>query len=409
MKKSLLVIMALALIVCFAVSAIGITKTEMPSKPKPGAAKKAPAKKKTVNTKAKKPAPAAKSDTKPVNRKRSTISKAEKGDVVTYGRYEQDGNFANGKEPIEWIVIGEDYDDDIGSYLTLISRYGLDARPYTDYNADITWENCSLRQWLNGKFLETAFIFAERGFMLTNNHNNAANSKYGTSGGGDTQDAVMLLPADYASGLFYSDASRSCTATKYAIGQGAEVNEKGLCWCWLSTPGESQDTAAVIDRNGAVNLAGLKVGRTNVAVRPVIYIERTDIDETLQAVEEYARQQGMTLEEFYAQQAAAAAAANSKKEDAAAAVPKVAGMGEAEAVSALEKAGFAVEKSDPAYSDEHPEGTVILQSPEAGSELKSGETVTIQVSLGKEFVVMPDVKGKSISDAEQMLAEAGLG
>ena len=30
------------------------------------------------------------------------------GSVVTFGSYEQDGDFSNGKEPLEWDVIGQD-------------------------------------------------------------------------------------------------------------------------------------------------------------------------------------------------------------------------------------------------------------------------------------------------------------
>ena len=47
------------------------------------------------------------------------------GDIVTFGRYEQDNDLSDGQEPIEWIVL-----DQGDNAVALISRYGLDARQY---------------------------------------------------------------------------------------------------------------------------------------------------------------------------------------------------------------------------------------------------------------------------------------
>ena len=55
--------------------------------------------------------------------------------IVTFGRYEQDGNEENGPEEIEWIVL--DVKD--GRSL-LISRYALDTVPYHTESINITWE-----------------------------------------------------------------------------------------------------------------------------------------------------------------------------------------------------------------------------------------------------------------------------
>ena len=57
----------------------------------------------------------------PVEAPAEELSSIEVGDIVTFGHYEQDGDDANGLEPIEWIVL--DTEDAVA---TLISRYGLD-------------------------------------------------------------------------------------------------------------------------------------------------------------------------------------------------------------------------------------------------------------------------------------------
>ena len=59
----------------------------------------------------------------------------EAGDVVTFGCYEQDDDASNGPEPIEWLVLDAD-----GETATLISRYGLDAKPYNDAYTAVTWK-----------------------------------------------------------------------------------------------------------------------------------------------------------------------------------------------------------------------------------------------------------------------------
>jgi serine/threonine-protein kinase len=61
-------------------------------------------------------------------------------------------------------------------------------------------------------------------------------------------------------------------------------------------------------------------------------------------------------------------------------VPSVTGLSEAQARSDLAQAGFeaqVVEQNDSSV----PEGTVLAQSPKAGSELSRGSTVTITVAI----------------------------
>ena len=76
---------------------------------------------------------------------------------VTFGSYAQDNDRSNGTEPIEWIVL----DVQEGKAL-LLSKYGLSAAGYHDTWDDCTWETCSLRTWLNDRFLNWAFSLEEQ-------------------------------------------------------------------------------------------------------------------------------------------------------------------------------------------------------------------------------------------------------
>jgi serine/threonine-protein kinase len=53
-------------------------------------------------------------------------------------------------------------------------------------------------------------------------------------------------------------------------------------------------------------------------------------------------------------------------------------------------------------------GQVIHQSPNAGSKLAQGSTVSIIVAKGKETVKVPNVIGKERREAVEALREAGL-
>ena len=101
------------------------------------------------------------------------------GDIITFGTYPQTSEGTD-QTPIEWIVL--DVQDEKA---LLLSRYGLDAKPYNKEYTDITWEKCSLRTWLNDEFMKSAFTPKERSAILLTAVNNSASqgySKWSTSG-----------------------------------------------------------------------------------------------------------------------------------------------------------------------------------------------------------------------------------
>lgn len=88
-------------------------------------------------------------------------------------------------------------------------------------------------------------------------------------------------------------------------------------------------------------------------------------------------------------------------------VPDVAGQSAVDATTALEAAGYVVSQADQA-SDTVDVGLVISTNPAAGTQLGTGETVTINVSSGVATVTVPDVVGLSVDEATAQLEAAGL-
>lgn len=152
---------------------------------------------------------------------------AQSKTYVTLGRYEQDNNVSNGPEEIEWLVLATNMTTTSNNdkWALLVSRYVIDARPYNDTRADVTWETCSIRKWLNSDFYNNAFSPSEKEqigkFMTPNNDN----PEYQTPGGNKTSDKVFLLSFDDVIKYFPESSSRGCEATAYAKAKGID---KGL-------------------------------------------------------------------------------------------------------------------------------------------------------------------------------------
>jgi beta-lactam-binding protein with PASTA domain len=85
-------------------------------------------------------------------------------------------------------------------------------------------------------------------------------------------------------------------------------------------------------------------------------------------------------------------------------VPNVVGLSQSAATTALQNAGFSVTVIQSSSSSVQT-GNVISQSPSASTQLAPQQAVTINVSTG---ATVPNVVGRSLSSATQLLKSAGL-
>ena len=206
-----------------------------------------------------------------------TIAKENinEGDTLTFGNYCQ--RLSNTKEPIEWRVI-----EVSNNKALLITKDAIDCKPYNNELRDITWEECSLRQWLNNEFINQAFSKEEQNKIILTNLSNPNNARFGAWGGNNTQDKIFLLSIDEVKKYFKDIEDRECKPTNYAKKQGAWTDEYkeeylGNCRWWLRSPGEHQDDAAHVYSDGTVidfgyRVDGFDVFNLHIAVRPALYI-----------------------------------------------------------------------------------------------------------------------------------------
>ena len=188
------------------------------------------------------------------------------GNYINFGVYEQDNKTSNGKEDVEWLVL--EIKD--GKAL-VISKYALDCKQYNTSNYNVTWETCTLREWLNNDFLNSAFSANEKAMIHTVTVPSDRTSDYYSNPGNATQDQVFLLSVWDVHEYFSSANAMQCKATDYAVANGAEVDDSnGNCWWWLWTP--EKDVAFYVDSSGH-GISYRSVNYSGHAVRPALWID----------------------------------------------------------------------------------------------------------------------------------------
>lgn len=168
------------------------------------------------------------------------LAKAEIGDTVTYGAD-------------KWLVADR---SDTGRRLLIRKKPAKAQTAYQMAGRDAVWESSSLRAWLNQSFYHSCFSPYEQEKILETRVMTPANSKYGTHGGGDTNDRVFLLD--------------ETEAARYREVLKEKENQKA--W-WLRTPGKAADSAAFVSADGTVMRYGYAADSTDLAVRPAIWVE----------------------------------------------------------------------------------------------------------------------------------------
>lgn len=209
------------------------------------------------------------------------------GDTVTFGIFEQDYNFYNGAEPIEWVVL-DSFSD--GSLL-LLSKYALTSKPYNAPTfEDATWEQCTLRAWLNGPFYDEAFSETEKAQIIATPLVNENNPNTDTDSGNDTEDRVFLLSSGEVNVYLKTDADRQCTPTDYAIAQSINCNtidtKVSISPWWTRSIGTEPYLAQYVQfLYGKYGIYDLNNHYTGIGVRPAIRIHR-DLEATTETTGE---------------------------------------------------------------------------------------------------------------------------
>ena len=89
-------------------------------------------------------------------------------------------------------------------------------------------------------------------------------------------------------------------------------------------------------------------------------------------------------------------------------VPSLTGKFEVEATSLLENLGFEIGEVKYEFNDEFENGKVYDQSPKENTEVAEGKKINLFVSKGKETINTPNIVGKTLEEAKELLNSVGL-
>lgn len=89
-------------------------------------------------------------------------------------------------------------------------------------------------------------------------------------------------------------------------------------------------------------------------------------------------------------------------------LPSLWGMTADEAETAIKAAGFVAKRGSDVYSEKTEEGKVAYTEPKQGENIAPGATITYHISKGAETVEVPDLLGKTKSQAKAALEKLGL-
>ena len=173
--------------------------------------------------------------------------------------------FNNGRD-IEWIILEDDENE-----MFLLSKDVIVSKAYNEGRNDTTWEDCSLRKWLNKEFYQRAFTKDEQARINKTNLINVPNRVSGLNGGNETEDKVFLLSVHEAELYFGKGMAEKATAK--------DVDGRYTYSWWLRSPGLYGNQAAFIDTSGYLSDLGDYVDIDTYGVRPAMWISKKAVEE----------------------------------------------------------------------------------------------------------------------------------
>lgn len=134
---------------------------------------------------------------------------------------------------VSWVLL--DWDENTECALVL-TRECIAKMPFHVEWSKITWEQCTLREWLNTDFYNSLSADVRERIVYTEIVNKDSCT---IPGGNNTMDHVFLLSVDE-----YNAMPEELRAAKY--------NGSG-CWWWLRTPGYDSYNFANVNRCGGLD------------------------------------------------------------------------------------------------------------------------------------------------------------
>jgi hypothetical protein len=165
-----------------------------------------------------------------------------------------------------------------GDKALLLTEDNIEKRSYNTQRTDVTWENCTLRRYLNSE-LYGKFSSQEQARILPITNTNTNNQWFSTRGGSDTTDKIFLLSIEEVV-RYFGDSGQLKNRNlggKYWISD--EFNKERVAnygntawWWWLRSPGNYGRYAASVSAGGYLLVHGDYVSVVEGGVRPALWL-----------------------------------------------------------------------------------------------------------------------------------------
>jgi len=213
----------------------------------------------------------------------SAASAVAAGDIIQMGGYDWRVLEVSGKKALV-----------LSDKVLFRMKYQLPTTGQDFYTSSIslTWDECSLRQYLNEEFFNSAFSAEEKKRIVDTTliNNNNPLGEYG-EGGSDTTDKVFLLSIEEVlqyfsdSGVLAQQEILSLVDYQNFINDQfneiriAQTQDGEIAWWWLRSPGANHwcegpmVLATSVTKAGSVYVLGEYVTNENGGVRPALWLK----------------------------------------------------------------------------------------------------------------------------------------
>ena len=190
-------------------------------------------------------------DIKPLSKCEGNI-----GEIVDFGEID---NIA-----ITWKIL-----DNRNGKLLLLCTHGIANKPFSNTSSGnskkVSWNNCSLRKWLNVDFIANYFVGQEKWLIPSKDKNNFQTPVENE----ENTDKVFLLSAKEAK-TFLKDVD-------YHVKLHPKCSSVGSEFWWLRSSGKFDNfIQGVLEKNNSIDEIGNLVYKPNI-VRPAIWIDASFI------------------------------------------------------------------------------------------------------------------------------------
>lgn len=166
--------------------------------------------------------------------------------------------FMFGKNSKWWRILEVDEENNT---MLVIAENNMRITTYNEDNKAVTWQKCTLRNWLNEVFVNEEFTDQEKTALAVSHLENMDNPEYGTKGGKGTDDRIFLLSIEEVQKYFKNNHDRSVPESSW-----------DTSW-WLRSPGKTSKLTAFVLTDGAVNVEGTPADFHTHCIRPAFRLD----------------------------------------------------------------------------------------------------------------------------------------